>query len=49
MMEGRNLIWRDLDRLERWMHETLMKFNRAKWKVRHLGRDNPKNKYRQVD
>ncbi|KFR08139.1 hypothetical protein Y956_12049, partial [Nipponia nippon] len=36
---------RDLDRLERWVHVNLMKFNKAKCKVLHMGRGNPKDKY----
>ncbi|KFP99958.1 hypothetical protein N330_01396, partial [Leptosomus discolor] len=37
---------RDLDRLERWTQANLMKFNKTKCKVLHLGRETPKHKYR---
>ena len=33
-------------RLEKWAHANLMKFNRAKCKVLHIGQDNPMHKYR---
>ncbi|GAB0184756.1 mitochondrial enolase superfamily member 1 [Grus japonensis] len=46
MLEGRDAIQRDLDRLEEWDHVNLMKFNKAKFKILHLGQDNYHYQYR---
>jgi len=35
-----------IDKLERWDHANLTKFNKAKWKFLHMGWGNPQYQYR---
>ncbi|GAB0209293.1 mitochondrial enolase superfamily member 1 [Grus japonensis] len=44
--EGRATLQEDLDRLEEWANKNLMKFNKDKCKVLHLGKHNPRVQHR---
>ena len=48
MLDGRDAIQKDHDRWDEWAHANIMEFKKAKCKILHMGRGNPRYQYRLV-
>ena len=49
MPEGQDSIQKDLEKLKKWVCVNLMRFNKAKYKVLHLGHGSPRYQHRLGD